>query len=343
MTDPAYLEPWNRIAARNVVARFLDIYFRGAGQVFFQNNPLTGLLFAAGIAYGAVASDTLPVLWGFLIALFAATWTALLLDLDDASIRKGLFGFNAALVGVALPTFLRWDGVLAGYIVLGALASVIVTLALTAVLETWGAAPLTGPFVVTTWFLLLASYSFGLVGRLGSLGPPALPTAFRAVSPELNALSFGDAFFRGVSQVYFINNLYTGVIFLVGIFVNSPISGSMAILGSLLGLSTALAFGADPSRLKQGLYGYNSVLTAIAIGSVFYTVGWRTTVLAAFAAIVAAVVAAGLFTALSPAGIPILTSAFVITTWAFLTAKKSLAPRHNERLAESLFGRQEGR
>jgi len=342
MGDPAYLAPWNRLVERNVVARFFDIYFRGAGQVFFQNNPLTGLLFATGIAYGTIASGTIPVLYGFLIALFAATWTALLLDLDDASIRKGLFGFNAALVGVALPTFLAWNGILVGYILLGAVASVIVTLALTAVLGTWDGAPLTGPFVVTTWLLLLASYHFGLVGRLPSLGPPTLPAASPAVPAGLNALSFADGFFRGVAQVYFINDLFTGLIFLVAIFVNSRLSGAMAILGSFLGLFTALAFGADPAQVYQGLFGFNSVLTAIAIGSVFYTIGWRTTIITAFAAIATAVVAAGLSTALSPAGIPILTSAFVITTWAFLTAKKSLAPKHNEPVAESLFGRQDG-
>ena len=194
---------------------------------------------------------------------------------------------------------------------------------------------------MTTWLLLLASYRLGLVGQLSSLGPPALPATSPAVPAGLDALSFAQAFFRGVAQVYFINNLFTGLIFLAAIFVNSRISGAMAILGSLLGLFTALAFGADPSQVYQGLFGFTSVLTAIALGSVFYTIGWRTTILTAFAAIAAAVVAAGLSTALSPAGIPILTSAFVITTWAFLTARKSLAPKHNEPVAESLLGRQE--
>ena len=35
--------PWNALASQNPVIHFIDVCLRGAGQVMFQNNPLTGL------------------------------------------------------------------------------------------------------------------------------------------------------------------------------------------------------------------------------------------------------------------------------------------------------------
>ncbi len=338
MGDPAYLAPWNELADRNAVVRFIDIYFRGAGQVFFQNNPLTGLLFAAGIAYGTLVSNTLPVLWGYLIALFVATATAILLDLDEASIRKGFFGFNAALVGAALPTYLQWNGILVGYIALTAIASVVIMLALTNVLGKYDVAPLTAPFVISSWFATQASYGFALVSGTSLLGPPRLPPGVPLAPSGLTGGAFYEGLFRGISQVYFINNPITGIIFVAALLVNSWVPAAMAILGSTLGLFTGLAFGAPSATvLQNGLYGYNSVLSAIAILT-FYPTAWKSVGIAAVDAIATAVAWAALDNLLSPAGIPVFTSAFVFTTWAFLFAKKDLRPLHNEKLAQTLLG-----
>ena len=41
--------PWNALASQNPVVHFIDVCLRGAGQVMFQNNPLTGLFFLVGI------------------------------------------------------------------------------------------------------------------------------------------------------------------------------------------------------------------------------------------------------------------------------------------------------
>jgi urea transporter len=337
MADPAYLRPWNEIVERNDAARFFDIFFRGAGQVFFQNNPLTGLLFATGIAYGTIASGTVPVLYGFLISLGAATLAAIALDLDDESIRKGLFGFNAALVGTALPTYLQWNGILAGYIAAAGIMSVIVMLALTNFLGTWNVAPLTAPFVIVSWFATAASYGFALVGATSLLGPPQVPPGVPLGGAGLTPDSFFQGLFRGVSQVYFINDPFTGFIFLVALFVNSRIAGSMGILGSLLGLFTGLAFGAPRSTvLLNGLYGYNSVLSAIAILT-FFPVTWKSLTFAAFDAVASAVGWTAINNVLSPAGIPVFTSAFVITTWAFLLAKKDLRPLHKAKMGRTLL------
>ncbi len=47
------LASWESLSVSSAVLRFLDINLRGIGQVMFQNNPLTGILFLAAIAWGS--------------------------------------------------------------------------------------------------------------------------------------------------------------------------------------------------------------------------------------------------------------------------------------------------
>ena len=90
----------------------IDILLRGVGQVMFQNNPRTGLLFLVGIfinsyEYGLTA----------LLGLVVATFAAYLLGADRTLIRNGLFGFNGVLTGIALSVFFQWDSYVAVYII----------------------------------------------------------------------------------------------------------------------------------------------------------------------------------------------------------------------------------
>ena len=50
------LAKWESLSASSGVLRFLDINLRSVGQVMFQNNPLTGLLFLAAIAWASYAA-----------------------------------------------------------------------------------------------------------------------------------------------------------------------------------------------------------------------------------------------------------------------------------------------
>ncbi len=52
----ALLSRWEGRCAKTPVLRFVDINLRGFGQVMFQDNPLTGLIFLVAVAWGAVAA-----------------------------------------------------------------------------------------------------------------------------------------------------------------------------------------------------------------------------------------------------------------------------------------------
>ena len=122
----------------------------------------------------------------------------------------------------------------------------------------------------------------------------------------------------GISQVFLIDNAVTGVIFLAGIAASSLPAALLGWAGSVLAMATALFLGADGRSVEEGLYQFSAVLTAIGLGSTFYSPGWRV-MLYAFLGTVFTVVAQGaLNAALSPLGIPTLTFPFVIAAWLFL-------------------------
>jgi urea transporter len=97
------LASWESLCAASGAVRFVDINLRGVGQVMFQDNPLSGALFLAAIAWGSFAAGVPQVLFGGLVA---ATLTTQWLHVDKAALRAGLYGFNGFLVGLALATFI---------------------------------------------------------------------------------------------------------------------------------------------------------------------------------------------------------------------------------------------
>jgi urea transporter len=331
-------DSWATMAQRNPPVGVVDTLLRGIGQVMFQNNPLTGLLFLVGIFV-----NSLKFGGAALLGVAASTLAAYLLGADRGLIRNGLFGFNGVLVGIGLAFFLEFDFLLAVYIVLGAVVSTIVMMALSNLLSPWDMPALTAPFVLTAWLLLFAVYQFARIRPSPLIAPvPLEPQA--AVQTQLRELATGaggltvanlaHGFFRGVGEVMFQDNLLTGVIFLVAILVNSRVSAAFAALGSALALLTALAVGADGFSIYHGLYGFNAVLCAIALGGLFFVLTWKSTVYALLAVVFSVPVFAAIAVLLSPIGMPALTAPFVLTTWLFLWPKASFGALQPVALAD---------
>ena len=87
----------------------------------------------------------------------------------------------------------------------------------------------------------------------GSDGVLALP---------LNLL---DNLLRGVGQVMFQNNSYTGVLFVAGIACNSWVLALAVVLGAGAGTLAAAWLGAQRDLLRSGMFGFNGALVALAV------------------------------------------------------------------------------
>jgi hypothetical protein len=74
-----------------------------------------------------------------------------------------------------------------------------------------------------------------------------------------------------------------------------------------------------------GLVGFNPILTAIAVGTVFNRPGIRSALLTLLAVVLTVLVQGAMVAALTPFAIPTLTASFVLVTWLFLLATPDLA------------------
>jgi urea transporter len=263
------LREWEARCSQSPALRFVDIGLRGFGQVMFQDNPLTGLLFLAAIAWGSIVAAVPRVLLAGVLGVVASTLTAIWLKADKTALMAGLYGYNGVLVGLALATFLAQGTALWIYVALGAAVSTVATLGTASALKPFGAPALTAPFVAVTWIMLLATYGFaGLSGAAlpaaGVVAPfePATP-----VSIGLGAYLAGTLL--SISQVFLKASVVSALLFLAGLAVSSIPAALFALGGAMLAVAVAHAFGAESDLVTQGLLGFSPVLTAIALGVTF--------------------------------------------------------------------------
>jgi len=317
------LAKWESLCASSGGLRFLDINLRSIGQVMFQDNPLTGILFLAAIAWGAYVAGVPQVAIAGVLAVVVANLTAQWLHVDTESLHSGLYGFNGILVGLALATFLAHGPLLCVYVLLGAAISVVVMLATTNVVKPWGGA-LTFPFVLTTWLLLLATYGFsGLAGT--ALPSGSIVTAFQPYQASpLQLIDLAQGVFLSISQVFLKASVIAALLLLAGLAVSSIAAAAFALGGTILAVLTAHLFGAESDLITGGLLGFSPVLTAITLGTVFYQPSWRVVAYTALATVFTVITQSALNVALTPFAIPALTAPFVLVTWLFLLPRQRL-------------------
>ena len=315
-------------------SNFVIQCLRGASQVFFQENALTGLLFFAAIAWASYVTGGWATTIGAAVGVVVATGTAYIMRADPPSIDQGLYGFNGILVGAALPTFIAASPQLWVYIVFGAAASTVITAAFCATLtKSWGIPGSTGPFVLTGWLMVAGAYSFGGLEVTGLA--PKLATDYLAGTAAIpSPYELVQIFFRNIGQVYLLGAEISGAIILLGIFIASIPAGIAAAAGSLIAMVVAIGMGADPAVVSQGLYGFSPVLTAMAIGVVFLAPSWPVALYAALATIVTVFVQGALDIIVDPAGLPSFTAPYVLTMYLFIAPRKATPPHPHKAVAE---------
>jgi urea transporter len=316
------LEWWDSLCKGSAVLRFVDINLRGIGQVMFQDNPLSGLLFFIAIGWGSFAAGMPQVAIGGLVALLAGTLTAQWLRVDAPGLAAGLYGYNAYLVGLALGTFLAVSPLFWIYIALGGAVSVVATLGMANVFKTWGVAALTAPFVLTTWLLLLATYAFTAIEGSGLPMSAEVTPLDPAVT---NPLAFGDfvqGILKSISQVFLKASVLAALLLLAGLAVNSLAAAAFALGGAIVAVVAGHILGAESDLVTGGLMGFSPVLTAIAIGAVFYQPSPRVALYALVGTVFTVIAQGAMNVVLMPFGIPTLTAPFVLVSWLFLLPRQ---------------------
>ncbi|MBI1324416.1 urea transporter [bacterium] len=150
---------------------------------------------------------------------------------------------------------------------------------------------------------------------------------------------------RGIGQIMFQSNAWTGLAFLAGIALTSLWLAAGLILGAVIGPLVAYLLKYERSEIWSGLHGYNPALVGIALP--FYlqpqsVLTWGLMILACGLCVPFAKTARGLLK------LPVYTAPFVIVTWLTLSmthefvgnssdASPSVAVAKSESLVESTF------
>ena len=306
-------------------AGFFGCVLRGIGQVMLQNNGYAGFLFVAGVCYNSPLLGT-----ALLLGAMVSTATAIALGADRTLIQAGLFGFNGGLVGIALLVFLQTQWMTWGYLILAAIFSSIIMTAMLSLMSAIKLPVLTMPFVVASLCFILAAAGLSHLQATSSLPPTGFPQYLIAPG-NVTLLTIAKGIFNGIGQVFFQENIVTGILFTLGLAISSRIACAAALSGSLAGLLVAWSMGAAESAIGSGLYGFNNVLVAIALSSFFQKP--RSVVLAyiILAMLVTPIALAAMTAALQPLGLPTLTLPFILITWLFLLAGEGFSKIHIEK------------
>lgn len=267
---------------------YIQTILRGFGQVMFQNSALSGLLFLVGISYNSLILGIAAIMGAAI-----STVTAQVLKYSKEDIEDGIYGFNGALVGVAAWFYFGVNpfSVLA-LIVASVLSSIIMKKMKKVVL------PFTAPFVFITWVLIAV--------LIFVFNQPVVAPALA----EASSFDLLSSISKGFSEVWFQDNLVTGGFFFLAILVNSRLSTAYAFYGALLGALAAMLLSQPYTLINGGIFGYNAVLCAIALGGA----NLRAFLMVTLAVILSVVINL----ALASTGIITLTSAFVLSTWIVL-------------------------
>ncbi|XP_061117253.1 urea transporter 2-like [Conger conger] len=299
---------------RFLLIQILDWVLRGAAQVMFVNNPLSGLIIFGGL----ILQNRWWALNGFVGTLFA-TISALILRQNRGAIAAGLYGYNGILVGLLMAVFSNkgdWYWWLLLPNIFMSMACPIVSSALASINSRWDLPVFTLPFNILVCLHMVATGHYNHHFPQVLIQPrTSLPNITWS---DVDVAKLFRAIPVGIGQVYGCDNPWTGGIFIISLFISSPITCLHAVIGSAVGMVSGLALAAPFEAIYFGLWGYNCVLACIAVGGMFYALTWQTHLLAIACAFFCAYLGSAIANVMSTFGLPACTWPFCLSALTFL-------------------------
>ena len=278
-----------------IQSEHLDSATRAMGQVIFLNCSNSGRVVLASLALG----DPTLAACAALGSVTSMT-TSNIIGLDKQAWRDGLWGYNGVLIGCAVSVFGPTSLPL---MVLSTMVGAAATPVLSASLKSVVCMP--------QW-----TWSFNLVALTSLLRTRPLLDNASSSSAE-GAVSISTPGFQdvalspltGISQIFVVNSHLTGAGIVAATFIYSPKLAWHAIGGSITGCLVGLLSGAELTDVTNGLWGYNSALASMAVGT-FFVHSRNTMILSASSAAASAALFGAMQTVFGAYGAPCLTLPF---------------------------------
>ncbi|MEZ8720327.1 urea transporter [Vibrio pomeroyi] len=297
----------------------------GIGQVYFTPSVITSLLLLLAISIESIPLACLTLL-GASCSYTLARFIHNSINTNSINtnrktthdLNSGMYALNGALIGLFIGNFFGVTPILAVVTVFGALLTVPIAKIVFSFKKYRG---YTSAFVVTSWGIYVVQSTFEL---------STFSTSSIALMPLINICTdvgtylptFMVTMLKGISQISFINNEFSGLVILVAIALNSFKHAVWILFAVLISTLFSSLVGADNGLIKQGLYGYNAILATLAL-VLYPRISWPFVILGI---LLSCLITLGFHTsALLP-----LTAPFILSTWAVvylsgLLQKRSLA------------------
>jgi urea transporter len=280
--------------------KFYDPYLKGIGQIMLQENSITGIIFLIGILLNS------PLLaLGLLVGTIVGTLTAQLFKYDQGNINSGLYGFNAALVGIAMLVFFHstvmvWIGI----ILLSALSTVLMNFCLQKKIPIF-----TFPFILLVW---IALYFFH---NVSPVEPPTAEELAGLIPESFDLKNFGF----GYGEVIFQGSFISGVLFMIAVYISNPNASLYGMAGSFVATVFAFLIIDKFDAVQQGWFTFNAVLCAITFSGLERKNGVYV-LIAVFLSVV-------IENVMMDKGLIFLTFPFVLATWITLLIRDVLVKK----------------
>lgn len=282
------------LAAPREGAAFLrDAVLGSYSQILFTRSRVVGILILA-------ATFTAPVTGAFgLGAVFLSVAVSRGFAFPDASIRAGIFGYNAMLVGLGIGALLNPS---IPAVLLAAAAVVLAVVATATLASALGASfnlpSLSLPFLLVFYLVLSFAQQIAGVELVAALWDPQ---AAGEAMPHVVA-----SYLRSLGAIFFLPRWDAGLLVMVAVLAFSRIGFVLTLVGFAVAYPVSMYAVAVPDAELHLMMGFNLMLTAVALGGVWFVPRPASFALAAVAAVLAAVLALAGRTLLGRLGLPLL-------------------------------------
>jgi urea transporter len=293
---------------RSALRFAIDALLRPYGQIVFSRDPLAGLLVLLAIAaFPNLALATLG-------AVAVAAVVTLLFGLGSHAVREGAYACTAVLTTLAVGVFDPGGGSTFALVALGAALAVLFSASFEAVFAPVALPTHSLPFVASAWAVHLAARS---------LPPRASSLELTTPWPWLPTHLFDASFLDVPASLVFLHGSIAGLLVLIAIAIHSRIALILAVVGGAVAFGMRLWLRPDmPFSPVDLTASFNALLTAIALGGVWFVPQRSSIALAAGGSAIACLLTYALFPAVGVLAVPVLSLPFVIVTHLVLTAAR---------------------
>ena len=256
--------------------RILNSVLNSYSQVFFSTSKLlaTLLIVISFFDYGAGIGGLLSVMIANLLA-----WG---LGFNKYWIDKGLYGFNALLVGLGVGLFYQPSVEVFLLIAISAVLTFFLTVVLQGVLGKYGLPFLSIPFLFAIWIVALSRSELTALhfsergiftfNELYALGGKPFVDFYEFLEKSISS-SFIKIYFHSLGAIFFQTHLLAGIIIAIGLLIYSRITFVLSILGYSVAWLFYKITGIEFISLGYTFIGFNYILTAIALGGYYLVPG----------------------------------------------------------------------